>query len=206
MRVLLFAALALAGFAAPASAAEAVPLPEDYTTACSRDVMWNITSSDHTCSETLTNYLDPVPSCCETLATYYGPKSTLPSRNCWCVPEYFAEQLALSVVHYISVPTYLAGCEKLGYPIYYYQEGAGPCAGVSAADGAATTGAASAPVEGLPMRSFGAWVRGLAQYKWGAVMFTVAILAAIGFSLMAWAFIFDAGVDIYEAIVARKNR
>lgn len=66
---------------------------------------------------------------------------------------------------------------KLGYPIYYYQEGAGPCAGVSAADGAATTGAASAPVEGLPMRSFGAWVRGLAQYKWGAVMFTVAILA-----------------------------
>lgn len=161
-----------------------------------------------------------------------------------------------------------------GYPIYVYAAGAGPCAGEdgSAAAAADTTSAetsepVAAPPPVLPMRTFSQWVSGLSQFKFGAIMFTVAILsggcvggvggweveaagpardlgpssqrlpgrraelqpharraprpqtqipekpatpldvrAAIGFSLMAWAFIFDACVDLYEAITkAKKN-
>lgn len=52
-----------------------------------------------------------VQSCCATLAKYYGPNSTLPSRNCWCVPEFYAQQAEYALVNYIDIPTYMASCE-----------------------------------------------------------------------------------------------
>lgn len=37
-----------------------------------------------------------VESCCAILESYYGPNSTLPSRNCFCVESYWAELQELS--------------------------------------------------------------------------------------------------------------
>lgn len=34
---------------------------------------------------------------------------------------------------------------------------------------------------------------------------TIVLRAVIGFSLMAWAFVFDACVDVYHAISAKKT-
>lgn len=132
------------------------------------------------------------------------------------MPEYFAQQAALAVKHYVSLPSYFGGCQTYvarGSPgpgrrsdcplalrshtplftrcrtfnisIYYYQNGVGPCAGMTAEESAAALAAAAgastddaAPVPApLPMRSFSGWVHGLKEYKWGAVSFTVGLLS-----------------------------
>ncbi|KAK2076116.1 hypothetical protein QBZ16_001452 [Prototheca wickerhamii] len=183
--------------------AAAPQLPTNWQTDCSSEHMKEATSEDLS-----------FESCCNTLAKYYGPDSQLPSSNCWCVPEYFAQQAALAVKHYVSLPSYFGGCQTtFNISIYYYQNGVGPCAGMTAEESAAALAAAAgastddaAPVPApLPMRSFSGWVHGLKEYKWGAVSFTVGLLSVIGFSLMAWAFVFDACVDVYHAISAKKT-
>lgn len=82
---------------------------------------------------------------------------------------------------------------EMGYPIYSFEDGAGPCAGppdaapapapeAAAPDAAVPPATDAVPAEEppapvIPMRSFAGWVAGLGEDSWGAAAFTAAILS-----------------------------
>ncbi|KAL4432589.1 hypothetical protein ABPG77_000526 [Micractinium sp. CCAP 211/92] len=205
VRVFLALCLCIA-CACTASAAEqgqagsAPKLPTDPAAICNRDTMFEVTSKEFSCSESLYRRDPAVESCCVILESYYGPNSTLPSRNCFCVESYWAELQELSERHYIRWKSYLSQCTDMGYPIYYFQDGEGPCAGppppAPPAAPAAAVPSTEVAAEPLPMRTFGGWVAGLGNDAWGAVSFTAGILSVLGTSVMAWMFVYDAWCDV----------
>lgn len=164
--------------------------------------MLEVTSQEFSCSETLYRRDPAVESCCVIMQRYYGPNSTLPSRNCFCVESYWAELQEQAERNYIPWATYLSQCTDMGFPVYYFQDGESPCAGppptapAPAPEPAAQPAPAAAVEEAaqpvLPMRTFSGWVAGLGDDAWGAVSFTAAILSVFGTSMMAWTFVYDA--------------
>lgn len=72
-------------------------------------------------------------------------------------------------------------CRDMGYSIYYFQDGEGPCAGppppAPPAAPAAAAPSTEVAAEPLPMRTLCGWVAGLGNDAWGAVSFTAGILS-----------------------------
>jgi hypothetical protein len=91
---------------------------------------------------------------------------------------------------------------ELGYEVYYFQDGEGPCAppapapapvaeaapadiidaaapgpALEAAVDAAVAEAVEEPALPNPMRSFGGWLRGLDEDGWGLASFIIAIIS-----------------------------
>ncbi|GAB4815293.1 hypothetical protein N2152v2_002339 [Parachlorella kessleri] len=151
----------------------------------------------------------PTPECCQALATSYGPNSTLPTRNCFCVPEYWEDLAAKQTHSTISLTTYLDSCSALGYPVYYYQAGDGPCSGMLEAPtsggeeaAGAVDGGSTPEVMPLPMRSFGQWVRDLGDDGLILISFMVAVAAGVGGALMLWSFIYD----LYASLSSKARK
>ena len=89
-------------------------------------------------------------------------------------------------------------CRDMGYPVHYFQDGEGPCAGppppieapAPAPAGNAVVEAVAEVVEEeeeeqpeLPMRSFSGWVGGMDSDAWSAASFTAALVAGACASL-----------------------
>ncbi|KAK9823422.1 hypothetical protein WJX72_002634 [[Myrmecia] bisecta] len=177
--------------------------------------MHRTTASSQGCRATLYNVQPADKHCCQTLSAVYGPNSTLPSRNCFCVPDYWQRFNALSTVHRIDFVKYFKTCSALGHPVYYWQQEGGPCnpqannkqkAGVSPAAAPPPSAAARTPAPGPalsalataakakkrpPQRSLGAWLRGLKNDGLTCLAFTMMLVSATGVSLMAWPFLYD---------------
>ncbi|KAL4436812.1 hypothetical protein ABPG75_003951 [Micractinium tetrahymenae] len=208
-----FTCVAAAAADGQALAGSAPPLPADPAGVCNRNTMLEATSQEHTCAESLFHREHAVEACCRTLARYYGPNSILPSRNCFCVDSYWDELQLLSEPHYIKWASYLTECTDMGYAIYFYQDGEGPCAGPQPPSPAPAPEPAAEPAPeaeeepaALPMRAFSSWVAGLGGDAWGAVSFTAAILSVLGTSMMAWTFVYDACCDLSVCYSSRRGR
>ncbi|KAI3436429.1 hypothetical protein D9Q98_005846 [Chlorella vulgaris] len=187
-------------------AAEEIVLPD--AAVCTRDVMLEATSKEHSCAETLYHRDPAVESCCAVLADYYGPNSTRATRHCFCVESYFNHMHALSEISYVAWEGYFDKCTELGYPIYYFQDGAGPCnpAAAEPAVEEAVDEEIEEPAPMLPMRSLGAWGAGLQNDGWSLAAFIMSLLGAIGGTTMAWAFVFDACSDLRRCSTKRARR
>ncbi|EFN57055.1 expressed protein [Chlorella variabilis] len=206
-------------------------LPDDPEAACTAATMFEATSKEHECSKTLYHREEAVESCCQVLAEYYGPNSTLPSRNCFCVESYWTPFIALADKSYIGWTSYFDTCTEMGYTIHYWHYGEGPCVPPPASDDllapapapvaalaeapspAAELGAAveevvseslEDPLLPMPMRPFNAWASDLDSDGWGMASFVMAWVAVLGSSAMAWTFLFDAFVDFRRCCGSRR--
>lgn len=125
------------------------------------------------------------PICTQTTTTLTG-HPILASARKWQHFEWPANLLAFSK-HLAGAP-FIPDCNPkfnptlihvthraMGYPVYHFQDGEGPCSGVPTPPEEAT-GADVPPVK--PMRTFSQWVEGLGDYGLGAVSFTAAIIAS----------------------------
>ncbi|GAB4815295.1 hypothetical protein N2152v2_002341 [Parachlorella kessleri] len=147
--------------------------------------------------------------CCQTIYNSYGANSTLSTRNCFCVPDYWTDLTAKQTLGRVRLSSYLDSCKALGYPVYYYQAGTGPCSGMpatpSSGGGAAAGGrTGGSKYKGTPLskRSFGQWLRDLGDDGLLLVSFMVAVVAAVGGALMLWSFVYD----LYASLSSKARK
>ena len=55
------------------------------------------------------------PDCCRVLQAAYGPDSTAPSRNCFCVPDYWKAVNASQTAGNIKFTSYLQSCRQVAH-------------------------------------------------------------------------------------------
>lgn len=204
-------AAAPAGEPASAPAGPPLPLPENALEVCDRDTVRKATKCKGA-KEIFVDLKEEIDEeCCKQLSFYFSNASKQPTRNCWCDPDVWARELERELISYITLGTFFDTCVSSGYTtgddaVNYFQDGAGPCAGmpvVAAAEPATETAATPAK------RSFGKWVReALPDNPWLMFSFIVSIPSVLGFSLILWPFIFHfvmTAVELPGKLAAKKT-
>lgn len=127
--MLLLAASISAAQEAPAINATSLPTPANWEETCTPEVFHSLTYHYRSCARKFFHYEDPDADCCQGLEHFYGTRSPMPSRNCFCNEEYAAWVSAWEEKTYYPLSTAFKVCKRLGFTIGYFEDGTGICAG-----------------------------------------------------------------------------
>lgn len=174
-----------------------LPLPADPSVDCSTDVTRQWSREYPQCMQAIlgntviynTPLVDPDEECCMGSQRYFGSESTLPSRNCFCVPDVYDRFQSGSTV--VDLATYFGICYNKGYPIPVYESGSGACSGAEYNTTAFSTTAVYEPEPEVPAKSLHEWLTDLREDGLVLTSFVFGLISAIGFCGYLWMFVFN---------------